>query len=70
VLEHGVNGFLCRAHDAESLAEALLKLAGLEPERRSAMGLESRRKIEQRFSEAVVIAAYLDALGEVGGSRS
>jgi len=70
VVEDGVNGFLCRAHDAESLAEALLKLAGLAPERRSAMGLESRRKIEQRFSEAVVISAYLDALGEVGGSRS
>ena len=70
VVEDGVNGFLCRARDARSLAEAMLELAGLAPERRSAMGLESRRKIEQRFSEAVVISAYLDALGEVGGSRS
>jgi len=70
VVEEGVNGFLCRPHEPESLAEAMLKLADLPPERRSAMGLESRSKIEQRFSEAVVIAAYLDALGEVGGSRS
>jgi glycosyltransferase involved in cell wall biosynthesis len=70
VVEHGVNGFLCRVRDPGSRGEAMLELAELPPERRTAMGLESRRKIEQRFSEAVVIAAYLDALGEVGGPRS
>ena len=70
VVEDGVNGFLCRAHDPESLAEAMARLAGLSSERRSAMGLESRRKIEQRFSETIVITAYLDALGELCGSRS
>lgn len=70
VVEDGVNGFLCRAHDAGSLAEAMRKLAGLSPEGRSAMGQQSRRMVEQRFSETVVIKAYLDALGEVSGSRS
>jgi glycosyltransferase involved in cell wall biosynthesis len=70
VVEDGVNGFLCRAHDAGSLAEAIRKVAGLSPESRSAMGFQSRRIVEQRFSEAVVISAYLDALGEVSGSRS
>ena len=70
VVEDGVNGFLCRANDPESLAEAMLKLAGLPPSARSAMGGESRRTVEERFSESVVIAAYLGAIGEVCGSRS
>lgn len=70
VVEDGVNGFLCRAYEPQSLADAMLKLAELPPDRRSAMGLASRRKIEQEFSESIVISAYLDALGEVGGPRS
>lgn len=70
VVEDGVNGFLCRAHDAGSLAEAMRMLAALSAASRSAMGGESRRIVEQRFSEAVVISAYLDALGKVSGSRS
>ncbi|HEY6662620.1 MAG TPA: glycosyltransferase family 4 protein [Sphingomicrobium sp.] len=70
VVEDGVNGFLCRANEPESLARAMLRLAELSADRRSAMGSESRRKVEERFSESVVIAAYLDAIGEVSGSRS
>ena len=70
VVEDGVNGFLCRANEPESLAQAMLRLAELSADRRSAMGSESRRKVEERFSESVVIAAYLDAIGEVSGSRS
>ena len=70
LIDDGVNGFLCRAQDPGSLAEAMRKLALLSPERRSAMGRESRRMVEQRFSETVVISAYLDALGDLSGSRS
>ena len=78
VVEDGVNGFLCRANEPESLGgqlrlgddQAMLRLAELSADRRSAMGSESRRKVEERFSESVVIAAYLDAIGEVSGSRS
>ncbi|MFL6801818.1 MAG: glycosyltransferase family 4 protein, partial [Sphingomicrobium sp.] len=70
VVEDGVNGFLCQVNEPESLAAALLKLADLPAIERSAMGGESRRKVEQRFSESAVIAAYLNAIGEVGGSRS
>ena len=70
VVENGVNGFLCPAHEPGALADAMRRLAELPAERRSAMGMESRRKVEQGFSESVVIGAYLDALGEVGGARS
>jgi hypothetical protein len=41
------------------------RFAELSGEERSAMGSASRRKVETKFSEDVVIAAYLDALGKL-----
>jgi hypothetical protein len=34
------------------------------------MGLASRKMVELRYSQDVVIGAYLDALGKLPGSRS
>ena len=70
VVDDGTNGLLCAPQSAESLADAMRRLADLTPEERSAMGLASRRKVEAQFSETVVIQAYLDALGNVASSRS
>ena len=70
VVEDGVNGFLCRPRDPQSLAEAMRRIVDLTAGERSAMGMNSRRKVEQRFSETIVIDAYLAAIGEVSGSRS
>jgi glycosyltransferase involved in cell wall biosynthesis len=65
VVENGVNGFLCAAREARSLAEAMAKLAELPVTQRQAMGAASRRKVQERFSEAVVIRAYLDELARL-----
>jgi glycosyltransferase involved in cell wall biosynthesis len=70
VVADGVNGFLCQVRDAASLADAMRRLAALPAEQRRAMGSASRRKVEEQFSETLVIRAYLDALGEFGVSRS
>jgi hypothetical protein len=42
------------------------KLQGLQPSQRAAMGLAGRRRVEERFSEAAVTTAYLEALGKLG----
>ena len=65
VVEDGVNGLLCAVRDSASLARCMERFAGLTEEERSAMGSASRRKIETKFSEDVVIGAYLDALGKL-----
>jgi glycosyltransferase involved in cell wall biosynthesis len=70
VVDDGVNGFLCSAHDHESLADAMRRLAELAPEQRAAMGKTSRKLVEDRFGEGLVIGAYLDALGKIAGPRS
>lgn len=62
VVDDGVNGFLCEARDADSLASAMRRFAGLSADARAAMGAAGRRKVERDFDEAIVIRAYLDRL--------
>jgi glycosyltransferase involved in cell wall biosynthesis len=70
VVEDGINGILCQARDAESLAKAMKTLAKAPVAKRSAMGEAARRKVQDQFSETVVIAAYLDALDTLALHRS
>jgi glycosyltransferase involved in cell wall biosynthesis len=70
IVEDGVNGFLCKVMDSASLADAMKKLAESSPPRRLAMGEAGRRKVQDKFSETVVIRAYLDALDTLAGHRS
>ena len=65
VVEDGVNGFLCAVQDPRSLADAMAKFAQLPMADREAMGAASRRKVQERFSEEVVIQAYLDELARI-----
>jgi glycosyltransferase involved in cell wall biosynthesis len=62
VVENGVNGYLCSVRDSTSLADAMRRLAILPAEQRLAMAQAARRKVQERFSEELVVAAYLDAL--------
>ena len=53
---------LCAPRDHESLADALMRIAELDPRRRAEMGKASRAMVQQRFSETIIIDAYIDAL--------
>jgi len=66
----GRNGYLCEAKNVETLAKAMKEFMKLSAAEQSAMGTESRRMVELGYSENVVIAAYLDALGKVGAPGS
>ena len=70
IVEDGANGFLCAAKDPESLADAMRRMARLTGEQRQAMGNAARKRVESEFSEAVVIRAYLDALGKLSAAES
>jgi glycosyltransferase involved in cell wall biosynthesis len=65
LVDDGLNGYLCKVRDARSLAEAMLKLASLGDSERAAMGAASRRKVEERFGEDLVISAYLEELARL-----
>ena len=61
-IDNGRNGLLCRARDAASLAETMECIVAMSDTQRASMGLQSRRKMETEFSDAIVIDCYLRAV--------
>lgn len=65
IIAHEKNGFLCAPHDAQNLAECMLRFIGLTQTERLRMGQESRAKTEQEFDEKLVITTYLNAIRQL-----
>ncbi|HEY0027541.1 MAG TPA: glycosyltransferase family 4 protein [Allosphingosinicella sp.] len=62
VVAEGVNGFLCEARDAASLADAMMRMARLPQAERAKLGVAGRARIEAEYDEKLVIARYLEAI--------
>lgn len=58
----GVNGFLCKVKDVNSLADALQRFINLDNIERQLMAQASRKKAEQEFDENFVINKYKKAI--------
>lgn len=69
VLDSERTGFLCEVKSAESLAAAIDQFLALPHDARRAMGRAGREKMEAEFDEAIVVAAYQDAI-EVGQKKT
>ncbi|MDP8913269.1 MAG: glycosyltransferase family 4 protein [Pseudomonadota bacterium] len=67
LVQDGKNGFLCTVRDANSLAEAMLKMAALPADERQRMGAFARSNVEEEFDERIVIDRYLLAVREALG---
>lgn len=65
LIVEGVTGALCRPRDAQSLADAMERIARMEPAALLDMGRAARAKVKRGFSDEVVVKAYLDVLGGV-----
>lgn len=63
-----VTGFLCRPRDPADVAKQMLRLLAMPPAARRLMGEAGRRKMERQFSEAVVIDAYRQRVGEIANT--
>jgi glycosyltransferase involved in cell wall biosynthesis len=62
VVEHGINGYLCKLRDVKDLAHYIKKIVDMTPNERLAMGLKGRQKMEREFDERIVITKYLHAI--------
>jgi glycosyltransferase involved in cell wall biosynthesis len=62
VVENGHNGYLCKMKNADDLADKMLKVYQLDPEKRAEMGVNSRKKVEKEFDVQLVIDKYHSAM--------
>jgi glycosyltransferase involved in cell wall biosynthesis len=67
VVDHRSNGFLCKVKDAPDLAEKMVHMVRLSHEQRLEMGANGRKKVTLQFDENIVIAKYLNAIGQLEG---
>lgn len=68
MVEHGANGLLCAARDADSLGEAMVEMAAMTPADRERFGRAGRAMVERHYSEETVARLYIEAIEEVLGS--
>jgi glycosyltransferase involved in cell wall biosynthesis len=69
VVEPGINGFLCKPRDAQDLAEKLEHILSLSEDNLAKMGFASRRLVESKFDESIVINNYLEAIQDASAGR-
>ena len=69
VVEDGVNGFLSEVRNPGSLAAAMRRLLQLPRPQQIAMGEAGRKRVQERFSEAFVVRAYLDVLAGLDAAK-
>ncbi len=67
VVDRDATGYLCEVKNAESLAEAMRRFLALSGEARAAMGWAGRAKMEREYDQAIVVAAYREAISAVTG---
>lgn len=61
------NGFLCQPRDAQDLAKKMMKMVELGYDERIKMSEYGRRKMEQEYSEEIVIEKYLSLVKKIVG---
>ncbi|WP_246093784.1 glycosyltransferase family 4 protein [Mesorhizobium norvegicum] len=67
VVDHAVNGFLCKVRDPDDLASMMIEFAMMDDASRARMGAQSRNKVERQFSETIVIEKYMQQIEKLGG---
>lgn len=65
VIDDGVNGFVVRQKDTQDLIGKIEKFLTLTWERRRAMGLAGRAKVEKEFDRQIVVDKYMDEVAKV-----
>jgi glycosyltransferase involved in cell wall biosynthesis len=68
IVDDHVNGLLCQVRDAHDLAEKMMQMMRLSPEKRLDMGAAGRRKVTAQFDENIVIGKYLDMIDEIAAA--
>jgi glycosyltransferase involved in cell wall biosynthesis len=68
IVNDNVNGMLCEVKDPSDLANKLEAMSNLSKSRLEKMGQESRKIVEDRFDEQIVIESYLNTISSLKNS--
>ncbi|MFT5350512.1 MAG: glycosyltransferase involved in cell wall biosynthesis [Gammaproteobacteria bacterium] len=63
VVEHGFNGLLCEARNADDLAEQMLHMLELGDKSRQQMGINGRDKICREYAQEIIFRHYGKSIG-------
>ena len=61
-IDDGINGYICKVKDTQSLADAIEKFINLSFNEQKQMGLKGREKMEKEFDRNIVVKAYLEEI--------
>jgi glycosyltransferase involved in cell wall biosynthesis len=65
VVDDGINGYLCKARNAEDLAAKMEQMLSLPQAQRSEMGQRGRAKMKAEFDEQIVFRKYFAAIEDI-----
>ena len=65
IVKDGYNGFLCIPKSGSHLAFKMLEMLKLNPNERDTMGTNSRKLVETKFNEKIVIKKYFDSINNI-----
>ncbi|MCF6359491.1 MAG: glycosyltransferase family 4 protein [Cyclobacteriaceae bacterium] len=68
IVKDNINGMLCKVKDVKDLADKLEAMTKLPQSRLSEMGKESRKIVENKFDEKIVIDSYLNTISSFQNS--
>lgn len=64
-VEEGINGYMCKVADVNSLIESMEKFVKLDDDEREIMGKRSREKAEKEFDRNIVVKKYLEKISSI-----
>lgn len=62
IVDDGINGFVIKQKDSSDLAVKIEMFLELPLEKKRAMGLAARKKVEKEFDRNIVVKAYMDEM--------
>ena len=65
VVDHGVNGYLCKERDTNDVTEKMKDMIKLSIDERREMGLRGRKKMEQNFDERIIVKKIISRIESV-----
>ncbi len=65
VVDHGVNGYLCKERDTNDVTEKMKDMINLSTDERREMGLKGRKKMEENFDEKFIVQKIVNHIESV-----